>query len=123
MIAKYDIDDGVSVEYRHTAISNYIKKYVYENYMNSFSITDIAKSLYISERRIREYFLKVNGLSIGDFIQNYRMQKAMEFIKSNKYKVREVMTKVGYDTEHGFRNAFTKFYGNPPSHYMEKNKL
>jgi two-component system response regulator YesN len=88
--------------------------------MNSFSVSDIAKSIYVSERRIREYFLNVNGISISDFITNYRMQKAFELIKSSKYKIQEIMEMVGYDTEHGFRNAFTKFYGNPPSHYIKK---
>lgn len=120
IISKFDGTDDSSTEYRHNAISNYIKNYVYDNYMNSFSVSDIAKSLYVSERRIREYFLNVNGISISDFITNFRMQKALELIKSSKYKIQEVMEMVGYDTEHGFRNAFTKFYGNPPSHYLKK---
>lgn len=120
IISKFDGADDSSAEYRHNAISNYVKNYVYDNYMNSFSVSDIAKSLYVSERRIREYFLNVNGISISDFIMNYRMQKALELIKSSKYKIQEVMEMVGYDTEHGFRNAFTKFYGNPPSHYIRK---
>jgi len=120
IFSKFDGTDTSSVEYRHNAISNYIKNYVYDNYMNSFSVSDIAKSIYVSERRIREYFLNVNGISISDFITNYRMQKALELIKSSKYKIQEIMEMVGYDTEHGFRNAFTKFYGNPPSHYIKK---
>ena len=88
--------------------------------MNSCSVSDIAKSLYISERRIREYFLNINGISISEFIRNVRMQKALEFIKSSKYKIQEIMEMVGYDNERRFREAFSSYYGNPPSHYIKK---
>lgn len=121
IISKFDGMNNSSIEFRYNTISNYVKKYVYDNYMYSCSVSDIAKSLYVSERRIREYFLTVNKISISDFVRNYRMQKALELIKSSKYKIQEVMEMVGYDTEHRFREAFTKYYGHPPSYYQKKN--
>lgn len=120
IVSKFEGVDESSTEYRHNVISHYIKNYVYENYMDSCSVSDIAKSLYISERRIREYFLNINGISISEFIRNVRMQKALEFIKSSKYKIQEIMEMVGYDSERRFREAFSSYYGNPPSHYMKK---
>ena len=55
------------------------------------------------------------GLSPRTFLTNYRLNKAMEFLKTREFNVSEVGYKVGFGTLTGFSRSFKNKFGVPPS--------
>ena len=104
-----------SLSGRHKKLSNEIKNYIYENYMKPISSSSLARMLYLSDRTIRDIFFKENGISLSDFLRQYRMEKAYELIKTGNYKIYEISQMVGYSDVSTFRKAFAQHFGKKPS--------
>ncbi|MBR1488916.1 MAG: response regulator [Bacteroidales bacterium] len=58
-----------------------------------------------------------DGLTLQDraFLTNYRLNRAMELLKTGEYNISEVGYKVGFGTLTGFSRSFKNKFGVPPS--------
>ena len=51
------------------------------------------------------------------------MEKALELLQSNHFKVGEVSTMVGYSNQLYFSGEFKKYYGHSPIYYLKKENI
>ena len=120
VMIKFQSKYNLSLDAKYSIISDNIKTYVQNNYMNTISSSEIAKQFYMSDRRLRDIFTHVNSMSINDYIHTFRMQKAFELLKTTRLSIQEIGKSVGYNNQLRFRQAFTDFYGKPPSEFQKK---
>ena len=69
---------------------------------------------------------KVKGLtgkSPVELIQEFRMEKAIYYLKSGQYSVSETSYKVGFSDPGYFSRSFKKHFGISPADYMKQNKV
>ncbi len=59
-------------------------------------------------------------MTIGDYIRNQRMKKALELIETGTYSILQTALFVGYSNLNHFSAAFKKFYGHLPSYYVPR---
>ena len=111
----------IPAELRHSIISDQIKIFIQNNYMEKNLIADIAKMFYLSDRRLRDIFMIANDIGLSEYIRIFRMQKAFELLKTSKLSIQEIGKNVGYSNPLRFRQAFTEFYGKAPSEFVEKH--
>ena len=55
------------------------------------------------------------GVSPQTWITDYRLNKAIELLKTHEFNVSEVSYKVGFSTLTGFSRSFKNKFGFPPS--------
>lgn len=122
IISKFDTIHNATPEVRYNIISTQLKEYVQKNYMNSISSVQLAKKFYISERRLRDIFFNVNQITLNEYIKIYRMQKAIELLKTSNLPIQDICKQVGYNNILHFRQTFTEFFGKSPSEYSKKIK-
>ncbi len=96
-------------------VSDYIKA----NYMLKIYVEDIADSLNINRRYLSRIFKKKKGITIQQYIINYKIKKACEFLKRG-FKVNEVATMTGYDDTFTFSKMFKKNMRCSPTEYIHK---
>jgi two-component system response regulator YesN len=90
-----------------------------ELYASQISIADVAKRLNVSASHLMHVFKSDRGQTIGEFLTEYRMERAMELIRQNKYKIYEVCALVGYKDAKHFRNTFKAFAGVSPAGFQK----
>ncbi|PIE66607.1 MAG: hypothetical protein CSA26_00120 [Desulfobacterales bacterium] len=85
------------------------------------SISDLARQVGINECYLKREFRQQMDMSIGGYIRQQRMKKALELIETGRYSILETALFVGYSNPSYFSAAFKKFYGNLPSYYLPKD--
>ena len=67
---------------------------------------------------------KVEALDMGanDYINKFRMEKAITLITSTDMSFTEIAEKVGFTTSRYFSTAFKQYTGETPTQYKEKRK-
>ena len=82
-------------------------------------VEDIAESLNINRRYLSRIFKEKKGITIQQYIINYKIKKACEFI-SKGFKVNETAAMVGYEDTFTFSKIFKKNTGFSPTEYATK---
>lgn len=97
-----------------------VKRYIKDNYQDSeLTIDDIAKNLFINYTHLCFIFKRETGVTINEYLTEYRINKAKELFDSGDALVLDVATRVGYADANYFGKCFKKFFGLAPSKYIE----
>lgn len=114
-----DIADA-SISQRSLLLSEQMKQYVKENYMNQVTVVALSKQFYLSPNYMRQLFLNVNGITFKNYLKQHRMEKAKEMLTTGNYKIYEVAINVGYNDIKSFRSAFIEHFGISPSEMLQR---
>lgn len=93
------------------------KRYICENYGKPIKVEDIAESLGVDRKYLRNLFFRYLGVSTKDYLTEYRIEKAKEMLSQNSVAVNEIAAAVGYPDALGFSKIFKKHVGVSPSEY------
>ncbi|MDY5731210.1 MAG: response regulator [Eubacteriales bacterium] len=90
-------------------------QYIEEKYNNRISITDISEQTGVSCSYLNTKFKAETGYTFNDYLNRYRIQKAVEYINQNRYKIYEIAEKTGFTDYKYFIKVFKKYTGYAPS--------
>lgn len=89
--------------------------YIHQNFTDrTISIQELAKSCSMSETYFRKLFEKYYGCSPLTYINQRRLDYAIELLKTKYYTVAEVSEKCGFSTPYYFSSFVKKKTGHPP---------
>lgn len=92
-----------------------IEALLLKNYFIGFpKIESLARIALMSETKLKIIFKKAFGMSMYEYYQKNRMQKAKELLEMNTYLVTEVGRMIGYQNLSNFSNSFKKEFGYLP---------
>lgn len=80
-----------------------------------FNVTAMSKEFGMSRTSLFSKIKALYGESPQTWITDYRLNKAMELLKTREYNVSEVSYRVGFSTLTGFSRSFKNKFGFPPS--------
>jgi AraC-like DNA-binding protein len=83
------------------------------------SISYIAKSIGISETKLKADFKKIHGTSIFQFYSMKQMLYAKEMLKRDNITIKEIAMTLGYSNQGKFSLAFKRFHGVLPSEFIK----
>lgn len=95
-----------------------IVDYIYGNYRLNLSVSEIAEKFCISQQYISRLFNKHFGKSVKEYINNVRINRAKELLKTSSLSVKEVSFAIGINDPLYFSRLFKKLVGVPPSEYI-----
>lgn len=102
-------------------IANKIKQYVDEHYReDTLSVTEIASYTGFSTNYVRLIFKNEFGDSISDYIQNKRIEKAKELLRTSNYTSKEIAGMVGYTDNRYFYVVFKRIVGETADSYRKR---
>lgn len=94
------------------------KQYISENYSDSnLRSDDVAEYLGITVGYMGKLVYKEIGSHFSDYLNRYRIDKAMELLTEPGVKVYEVADMTGYNNVEHFSRVFKKITGMSPSNY------
>lgn len=93
--------------------------YIEKNYMNKVMIDDIADRLNISGRYLSKIFSQYMNISLGNYINIYRINQAIHFISTTDLNLTEIAGMIGLKDSQHFSKLFFNIIGITPSQYRK----
>lgn len=102
------------------SLSKKIIDFVHENYNNPMlGVPMIAEEFNFSDSYFSQLFKECTGQKFSTYLEKYRIEKAKELIRENRYDLEKIATMVGYNSGNTFRRAFKRVEGISPSDYKQ----
>lgn len=86
------------------------------------TVESIAKRLRCHPRYLGRTFQRSMGVSVADFLQRTRIERACTLLKIGRLDVTRVAYEIGYTDKSNFSRAFRKVMGVPPGVYRRQFK-
>lgn len=100
-----------------------ILDYIRKNYVNPFlSVNDISEHFNYSLTYITKKFKRNYNMTIIEYIQNYRIQKAKELLDGTYLSIKDIAKEVGLEESAKLIRTFKKIEGITPGTYRELKK-
>ena len=94
--------------------------YIEHNYHTNIKLESIAVLFGYNSSYLGKIFHKTVGESFNSYVDQVRVNHAIELLKENRYKVYEVAERVGYKNVDYFHKKFKKYVGESPAEYRKK---
>ena len=91
--------------------------YVHENYARPFSRQEMANALGVSEHHLSRIFRQEIGLSPWEYLNRYRIRRAMELLQRTNETITSVALNVGFEDSAYFSRVFRNKTGVSPSEF------
>ena len=85
-------------------------------------VTFICKEIGMSRASLYNKLKALTDMGANDYINKFRMEKAITLITSTEMSFTEIAEKVGFTTSRYFSTAFKQYTGETPTQYKEKQK-
>lgn len=95
-------------------------KYIDDEFSNiNLNLDMIADKLNLSPNYLGKMFKKEVGDSVGKYIVEYRLKKAVVYMNETDMRMKTIIDKVGFVSESNFYKQFKNYYGVTPSEYRQ----
>lgn len=94
--------------------------YIYQNYEQKITITDMSEKFGINRTSLSLMFQKNLGESFVSYLNRIRITSASNMLRDTLLPVSEIMDRTGFHDSAHFLRTFKKYNGISPSGYREK---
>ncbi len=94
--------------------------YIESNYMQPFSMEDLADLCHWSPTHFRRVFHEIMGTSPLEYVNNIRITKACNLIRSTEDSILNISESVGFHSISSFNRYFIKVMQIPPREYRKQ---
>ncbi|GGP98861.1 AraC family transcriptional regulator [Shewanella ulleungensis] len=103
----------------HTRLSRVEKalSYIHKHYGDSVEVDTLAGLVNMSPSAFHRCFKEVTSSSPIQYVKKIRLNKARELLQSQKMKVKEVSTQVGYESTAQFSREFKRYFDQSPGEF------
>lgn len=91
------------------------KEILTENLETPPSLSELSRQIGLNTFKLKKNFKELFGVPVFKYLQNERLNRAHELIRTENVSVQEAAWDVGYDSLSSFSNAFAKKFGFRPS--------
>ncbi|SCJ99861.1 Uncharacterized response regulatory protein SA0215 [uncultured Clostridium sp.] len=92
-------------------------EYVNSNYKEKISIQNLVETLGVSSTFLNNEFKKETTYTFNDYLNRFRINKAIEIIKNSDEKIYNIASDVGFKDYRYFINVFKKYTNCVPSDF------
>lgn len=94
-------------------------EFIHENFSMKITMQDVVRHLNYSEAFLNKRFKKVTGSTFTEYLNRFRIQKAIEILNNGDVSSQEVGYLCGFSTPKYFKDVFRKYIGCTPKEYRE----
>lgn len=94
-------------------------RFIIENYHQTITVEDVARSAHLSASQFSRKFKKQTGASPYEYILNVRLAKAKEMLKNTSLPVSEIAYRTGFQSDSNFIYFFKRKEGVSPTRFRK----
>lgn len=95
-------------------------RYLHDNYTRAIRVRDVAAQVHLSERHTNRLFRQVMGVSIKEYLTNFRLEIAAQLLLNRQSSVTEVAFATGYHDVRYFITLFRQHTGFTPAAFQRR---
>lgn len=95
--------------------------YINNNLTHKFTIRELCLLYGINKTTLSKLFKNQTNLTIMDYIQKAKINRAKDMLKSGKFSVTEIADKLNFSCIHYFSKTFKKLENISPTEYIKQN--
>lgn len=99
-------------------VATQILEFIAANYEKKIALADLEEQLHYSERYINQRFQKAMGTTVIDYLNRYRIHKALILLQEHETPVSDIGWKCGIGDYKYFHYVFKKYMGCSPKDYQ-----
>lgn len=104
---------------KHIVISQEMQEIINSEFFDSsLCLASIAARLKMSSGYVGKIFKDIFKVSVSEYINEVRLNKAVEWLEKSNLNINEIIVKVGIENETYFYSLFKKKFGVTPKEYM-----
>ena len=111
-----EISRSRKIEFKRTIAR--AKQMIAARYEQEIGIDSLAKELHYSKNYFGQLFKNETGMSVNEYINQVRIQKAKELLVRQQHRINEVAEMVGFHDQQYFAKVFKRIVGCMPSDYI-----
>ncbi len=97
-----------------------IHNYIHEHYQEDISRNDLAEIVFLAPEYLAKLYRKKTGKYLGDYIREYRIDRAKDLLRNPDIRIGDVASEVGIDNLPYFSTLFKKYTGLSPNKFKQK---
>lgn len=101
-------------------LSDQAATYLEMHYTEDITLTDLANEFFVAPVYLAKRFKEKQNITVMQFLENCRMEKAVELLESSELNVTEIARLTGYNDANYFTRAFKKKHGMTPREYRSR---
>lgn len=106
----------------HDHITSFVIDYIEEHFAEDISLDILAEQLKMSKGYLSTYFKEKTGMNFIDYLNEFRITKAKQFLSNTDLKIQEIAEKAGYLNSSSFFRMFKRNTGVTPGDYRKKHR-
>ena len=118
-VTDLNLPDDLPAHNPSEAVVKDIARYLRDNYSRPLAIRDGAAQVHLSERHTNRLFRQVMGVSIKDYLTEFRLGVAKQLLLNRQMSVTEIAYASGYQDVRHFITLFRRRTGLTPAVYRE----
>lgn len=95
-------------------------KYIENHFAEEIRIEQVVAELYVTPNYFSQIFKSETGVNYSDYLNQYRVERAKDYLENTEFKVYQVSEKVGYQNYKYFHTVFRKYAGCSPKEYRNR---
>lgn len=103
------------------ALFETVVEYIHNHYMEPLSVGFLAEQNNVNENRLSYVFQKYAGMGPGEYLSNYRLNRAKDLIITSSIPINKISNQVGYPDSLYFSRIFKKHFGLSPTTFRENS--
>ena len=111
---------GVQGDSGGSSVLAQVEKEINENYMNNISLKSLSEKLFINSAYLGQLFRKKYGKTFKEYLNEVRIEKAAELLRTTNLRVYQISEMVGYQSLDYFINKFVQIKKHTPTQYRKK---
>lgn len=100
-------------------VARQMLEFIRERFSEKIVMQDVVSRLNYSETFLNKRFKKVMGMTFTEYLNRFRIQKAVEILNGGGVSPAEAGYLCGFSTPKYFRDVFRKYVGCTPKEYRE----
>lgn len=104
----------------HDEIINKMIQFVNENYDKRFVFQNVSEEIGYSSTLLHNRFKEYMNMTFNDYVNRYRIQKSIAYIKERKFKLYEIAEMCGFSDYKYFNKVFKKYVNMSVSDFIER---
>ncbi len=92
-----------------------VKRYIKDNISTKITLNELALKMHCSTVTLTEHFKREFGITIVEYVNQKRIQKAKQLLQNSSLSIREISETCGFSSVEYFSRSFKESVGQAPS--------
>lgn len=113
--------DNMQEQMKSDQMMDILVEYIHTHYDRNISRNSLAELVHFSPEYIGKVFKKKMGISIHEYVNQYRIERAKILMETTDHRITEIALMVGFENMPYFSSVFKKYEGISPVGYRKKH--